>query len=274
MTLRVHNLVTGELAGQPSTLFYNLGPRSDLDKLGLTPYGYRPSFEWPDGTTGPAVLQPVPIWYIEGAGRHILVDTSFDNLEELKRQREARGRIHYARREPEWELPAALAKVGLTPADIDVVVLTHLHFDHFGNTELFENATFVVQREEIALAFSPPPYALFYYHELAPHLIHIRDRLEVADKYWKLADGAELYRLGGHTPGSLGVLVQTAAGRVALAGDLVYDYQNWERNWPSSAFWNLKDLIAGYQWLRKNADIVLPNHDWRLWDLYPDGIVG
>jgi phospholipid transport system substrate-binding protein len=50
---------------------------------------------------------------------------------------------------PDHETPAqVLAKVGLDPAAIETVLLTHLHFDHIGNLDAFPAATFYVQRRE------------------------------------------------------------------------------------------------------------------------------
>ncbi len=42
-----------------------------------------------------------------------------------------------------------LAKVGLTPEDIDTVIMSHCHFDHMGGLKLFPNAHFYIQKDEI-----------------------------------------------------------------------------------------------------------------------------
>src|SRR6516164_7199808 len=49
-----------------------------------------------------------------------------------------------------------LGKVGIKPADINYVILGHMHLDHAGNVGKFPNATIVVQRDEIINAFWPP----------------------------------------------------------------------------------------------------------------------
>ncbi|MGH2616346.1 MAG: N-acyl homoserine lactonase family protein, partial [Thermomicrobiales bacterium] len=77
-----------------------------------------------------------------------------------------------------------------------------------------------------------------------------------------------------HTPGSQAVLVDTDAGRVCLSGDLLYFYRNLELNWPVGSFFDLNELMRGYAWMRSNADIIVPQHDWKFFELYPDGSVG
>ena len=49
-------------------------------------------------------------------------------------------------------LTEALGRHGLEPADIGIVVNSHLHFDHCGNNRLFPQARIIVQREELAVA--------------------------------------------------------------------------------------------------------------------------
>ena len=51
-----------------------------------------------------------------------------------------------------------LRKLGYTPADIDYVVLSHLHLDHAGYMSAFPDATFIVRREELRAAWWPEPY--------------------------------------------------------------------------------------------------------------------
>ena len=77
----------------------------------------------------------------------------------------------------EQEIINGLAAKGLKPEDVDVVVLTHLHFDHIGNTDLFTNARFIVQRSEISMLISPPKFATFYYREWWHKITDISDRL-------------------------------------------------------------------------------------------------
>jgi N-acyl homoserine lactone hydrolase len=57
---------------------------------------------------------------------------------------------------PDDAIEPRLASIGLTPADIDVVVESHLHFDHAGGLAWLTHAPILVQREELAFALNPP----------------------------------------------------------------------------------------------------------------------
>jgi glyoxylase-like metal-dependent hydrolase (beta-lactamase superfamily II) len=73
----------------------------------------------------------------------ILVDTGFDNAEfgnVLATQYGVSG----------WQSPkVVLDRVGVDPLDVDIVVLTHNHFDHAGNVDAFPNAHVYIQEEEV-----------------------------------------------------------------------------------------------------------------------------
>ena len=58
-------------------------------------------------------------------------------------------------RSPGQEPANALREAGVDPCDVEIVVLTHLHWDHAGNCGLFPDARVVVQRDELRYAISP-----------------------------------------------------------------------------------------------------------------------
>ncbi len=136
--------------------------------------------------------------------------------------------------ESEHVLLASLAAVGLTDADIDVVVLSHLHFDHAGgllaayeegapHRLLFPNARFVVGAE--AWARAQEPHArdrASFIPELSP-LLEASGRLEIVagERCDALGDGYHCHRSSGHTPGLLLGEVESAEGPVVFAADLI-----------------------------------------------------
>ena len=124
-----------------------------------------------------------------------------------------------------------------------MVINTCCHFDHIGNNKSFPNARFIVQKLELPLAIHPPPWALYYYPELAFNLLDVRDRLELIDGDIQVADAVSVYHLGGHSPGAQVVLVETDAGRVCIPGDLVPFYKNIELNWPMGAFFDVEAVV-------------------------------
>ena len=70
------------------------------------------------------------------------------------------------------------------------------------------------------------------------------------------------------------VMVETDIGTVCLTSDVMYNYKNLELNWPMGSFWDLPDLMAGYERLRKEADVIIPEHDWKFLQEFPTGTIG
>ena len=136
--------------------------------------------------------------------------------------------------ESEHVLLASLAAVGLSDADIDVVVLSHLHFDHAGgllaayqegapHRLLFPRARFVVGAE--AWARAKEPHArdrASFIPELGP-LLEESGRLEIVEgeRCGALGEGYHCHRSSGHTPGLLLGEVDSVEGPIVFAADLI-----------------------------------------------------
>ena len=81
---------------------------------------------------------------IKGNGHVAMVDVGYNDKEYGKHLGDKFGVEN-------WRSPEQVLKgVGLSPADVDTVFISHAHFDHFGNVEDFPNATFYIQEREIA----------------------------------------------------------------------------------------------------------------------------
>lgn len=269
-------LVTGNDAIPATSRHELLGVdlQQDVDKR---PFGWAEGLAFgPD--RGPGLQSPVTMFYIEGADQKILVDTGYDPTDESDTGPRAafarRGIPAWIESREEWTVEAQLAKVGVRPDEIDLVIHTHLHFDHIGNNDLFPGATFIAQERELTYAINPPDWVPFYFREFSPKVLDVLDRLELIDGETRVNDHVSLVRLGGHTPGSQVVLVETELGRVCLSGDLAYYYRNLELGWPGGVFFDLPAVVRAFGWMRRNADIIVPQHDWKFLELYPDGFVG
>ena len=263
MSARIHHIVTGELESSLSVSLLNAGAHPDLERETVLPYGYRYDIKRRDGTVTEGVMVPVPVWLIEGVDQTILIDTGLGDIDEVSTMQSRYGVDFVASRSAGQDLVSALADRGVKPADVDLIVLTHLHFDHIGNTELFPNARFVVQRDEMPQAVSPPGFCMFYYPDYAYKVTQILDRLDVIDGDTRIDPKVQLVKIGGHTPGSMVVAVETAIGSVCLTSDVMYNYRNLELNWPMGSFWNLPELLRGYDRLKMIADVIVPEHDWQ-----------
>ena len=124
-----------------------------------------------------------------------------------------------------------LKKLGLTPRDIDVVVLTHLHFDHGGGcTKLdrsgnvlptFPKAEYLVQRACWDEAMSPNERgrASFVEDDYLP--LQEKGNLKLLDGDYQITPGVSAKVTNGHSQGHQMVLIEAGSERIAYAGDLI-----------------------------------------------------
>jgi N-acyl homoserine lactone hydrolase len=110
----------------------------------------------------------------------------------------------------------ALAEIDLSPADIDLVINTHLHFDHCGQNAVFAHAPCYVQRTELERAKVES-------RELYDWFGFMNARWELLDGDAEIVPGVRVITTPGHTSGHQSVLVSGADGAVdALIGDAAY----------------------------------------------------
>ncbi|WP_405003510.1 MBL fold metallo-hydrolase [Kitasatospora purpeofusca] len=126
-------------------------------------------------------------------------------------------------------LPAVLARAGIAPADVETVVLTHLHEDHYGwsvtpeGVPVFPNARYVVQHAEAA-ALGPTRTARTYVVEplfRAGQLHEVDGRTVLAGRTRPGGGAITLLPTPGHTPGHQSVLVDGGEDRLLLTGDVL-----------------------------------------------------
>jgi glyoxylase-like metal-dependent hydrolase (beta-lactamase superfamily II) len=143
-------------------------------------------------------------------------------------------RERYGVVEPEHVLLRSLAALGVAPDDVDVIVLSHLHFDHAGGVLeawaegvppklAFPRASFVVGRRAWERANAPHSRDRASFIPELPALLQATGRLELVDGDRSTTLGPR-YRLDfseGHTPGLMLATVDSPRGAVTFMGDLV-----------------------------------------------------
>jgi glyoxylase-like metal-dependent hydrolase (beta-lactamase superfamily II) len=168
--------------------------------------------------------------YIGGAKKKIVVDTGPPDIE---RNRRYHPSIEPEERRSDQNMISQLAKAGVTPAEVDIVILTHLHWDHVGDVGRFPNAIFIVSHEELRFALDPPPCLYVAYEALQlgiqPLYLQVIERIRTVEfKEKEIVEGVRVIPLPGHTPGSMGVVVDTEKGPCVITGDAVSKYGNLE----------------------------------------------
>lgn len=116
-------------------------------------------------------------------------------------------------------LPEEVAKAGIAAADVEAIVLTHLHTDHIGwavpADSPFSNARVIVQRADV------DAYQSARQHEVLLEPLRKQGRLHVVDGDADLTSGVRVISTPGHTPGHQSVLVESGDESLLVTGDLL-----------------------------------------------------
>lgn len=150
--------------------------------------------------------------------------------------------IYAYEREP--GLPDSLRAAGLAPEDIDLVILSHLHFDHCGSlvvpgrdgelTPLFPRAKHVVQARELDAWRHPDPRSKPSYKPENLVMLEEARRLVVLDGDADVAPGVKVRVTGGHTAGHQAVYVTDQEQTVVFTGDFLFMRAFLKVNWVSA----------------------------------------
>jgi glyoxylase-like metal-dependent hydrolase (beta-lactamase superfamily II) len=214
---------------------------------------------------------PMPIdyfvWAVTGGGKTFIVDTGFGREQARQRKREL------------IRSPAdGLKALGIDPARVEDVVITHMHYDHAGNLDLFPNATFHIQDREMAYctgrcmchaelrgAFEPGDVGGMVNRIFA-------GRVRFHDGAAELAPGLSLHHIGGHTMGLQSVRVMTRRGWVVLASDAAHLYAHLDQGRAFPIVYNVADMLEGHRTLKRLASStrhIIPGHDPLVMKRYP-----
>lgn len=205
------------------------------------------------------------VWLATDGRTHVLIDTGFN-----EQVAAARGRTWLCR-------PAdCLKAVGVDPAEVRHVVLTHLHYDHSGTLEDFPGATFHLQEREYQFAAGRGSDSTRDGFEAADMMrlvdLFYEGRLVLQDGSASPVQGLSMHLVGGHTPGLQVVSVRTERGRVVLMSDASHFYEHYERGLSFPRADDAERTIASFAVIDELADSpehVVPGHDPRVLARYP-----
>ncbi len=170
-------------------------------------------------------------------------------------------------------IPAHLARLGLAPADIDLVLLGHLHFDHAGGLCELPGCEVHVHRAEIAAAATGLDAGVF------ADEVSAAARWKTQSGDYQLAPGVRAFETPGHTAGHMSLFIEMTRGRpVILCGDAADLEENLTDEIAPGCCWRDDYALALASIRRLNALAgseraeLWPSHDflaYRRWPAFP-----
>jgi glyoxylase-like metal-dependent hydrolase (beta-lactamase superfamily II) len=199
------------------------------------------------------------VWLARNASHSIVIDTGFNAAAAHRRQREfLRSPVD------------GLRMLGVDAAAVRDVVITHLHYDHIGNFDLFPQARFHLQDRELAYATGRFMALDFFSaaYEVDEVVAMVRNvyakRVVFHDGDGQIVDGLSVHHIGGHTAGLQAVRVWTRIGWIVLASDASHYFANMNEERPFPIVADVMQMVDGWRKLRSLASApqhVIPGHD-------------
>lgn len=207
---------------------------------------------------------PIYSWFIEGGDKKILVDTGeMAPIQSEEREKAIGGKIH--------TFEEGLALWGLTPADIDIVIHTHLHNDHCENDYKCENAIIYAHEKEIQRIHDPHPLDFRYLEDYIED-VEANGQVRKITQDREIVTGIEVVHTPVHTEGGLSVVIDTAEGKAIITGFCVI-MENFEPPKeikamemdviPPGTHVNTYEAYDIMLKIKEMADILLPLHEPR-----------
>jgi glyoxylase-like metal-dependent hydrolase (beta-lactamase superfamily II) len=209
------------------------------------------------------------VWLVKGNGRNILVDSGFYRDQFLK----------------EWTVkdfvrPSdALAPLGMKPEDITDVIITHMHWDHADGMDLFPKAKIWIQKDEYTYytgeAWQQPRThgGIDPDDVMAIVKLNIQGRVALVNgDAQEIIPGITCYIGGKHTWQSQYVSVDSRVGKIVLASDNMYLYENLEKHVPIAATLDADSNLRAQDRMKQLAadtKLIVPGHDPAVFEKFP-----
>jgi glyoxylase-like metal-dependent hydrolase (beta-lactamase superfamily II) len=212
------------------------------------------------------------VWAIVGETRTFVFDTGFDAGMAQRRSRTLLRPVG-----------DGLRLIGIDPEKVEDVILSHMHFDHCGNYDLFPKARYHLQDAEMAYctgrcmchAHLRIPFEVADVSDMIGKIF--ADRVTFHDGVSEVAPNLTVHRVGGHSRGLQIVRVLTRRGWVVLGSDASHFYANFEQGRPFPVLDSVSDMLEGFATMRRLASSpnhIIPGHDPLVLERYPAAIPG
>jgi glyoxylase-like metal-dependent hydrolase (beta-lactamase superfamily II) len=175
------------------------------------------------------------------------------------------------------QLPESFRQAGVSPADIDAIVFSHLHVDHVGwvgdpaGGHFFPNARYVIDESEWD-HWSKPEQIELGQGATAWQLALLGERLDTVTGETPLADCVTTLPTPGHTPGHTSVVIRSGGGAAVVLGDAIHCPVEFQQ--PSMCFVFDHDADAAAQSRSRIRSILSGPDSWFVGGHFPDHIFG
>ncbi|MBI2857764.1 MAG: N-acyl homoserine lactonase family protein [Chloroflexi bacterium] len=212
------------------------------------------------------------MWCARSGETNILIDTGLSDPEVRRR-----NLVNVAS-------PAEqLKKIDVDPATVGTIIITHLHSDHFSACHLYPKATFHIQKRDIEFFVGPA----VRFKQVTKAAVDMTDvvrfafagRIRYLDGDEEVRPGIRVALVGGHTPGSQVVVIDTKRGKVVVCGDAIHTYRNLEEGVPGPEPMNLVESLLSVEKIRAQTscpELIVPGHDALIMKRFPspkEGII-
>ena len=215
------------------------------------------------------VLQPLDyfVYAIVSPKQTIILDTGFDETVGTRRGRTTTKPVR-----------DGLTAIGVDSNKVETVIISHMHYDHCGNFDLFPNARYHVQDKEMEMctgrcmchAQLRNSYEEDYVVAMVRKLFNGRVRFH--NGVDEIAPGITVHHVGGHAKGLQSVVVKTRRGPVVLASDAVHLALHLDQMRIFPTTYNIAEVLEGYETLKRLAPSrahIVPGHDPAVTAQYP-----
>ena len=220
------------------------------------------------------VTMPIPAFLIEHPKGRVLFDTGLHpdcQHDPAARLGERMARTFKIGFQPGEEISAQLEKIDRDPGKIDLIISSHLHFDHVGGNGLIPNATLLIQQNEWDAASNDETAAA---HGYDPRDYDLGHKLKVIHgEYDVFGDGSVIcLPTFGHTPGHQSLALRLDSGDCVLTADACYFCQTLaERRLPRYVADRtaMLDSLDRLETLKTNGARLIYGHDPDFWTDVP-----
>ncbi|MGH2892796.1 MAG: N-acyl homoserine lactonase family protein [Solirubrobacteraceae bacterium] len=207
------------------------------------------------------------LWVLRSGERTIVVDTGFSAAGGGRRGREFLV-----------DPLEALHRVDVDPGGVELLIVTHLHYDHTGHLDTFAHTPTVVSRSEVEFWTGPlAARAQFAAHIESDEVRGLAGRartgeVTLTEGEHEVTPGVLSIEVGGHSPGQTILAIEGENGPILLTSDAVHFYEEVDRDRACAVLHDLARVYGAYdtirEYVQRGARLVV-GHDPLVMDRFP-----